>query len=291
MKDIEYKKEYNKIKKLFIIHNLKELSTKKEVSEYINNKLLKSVTFKLIEKKSQYANSNLNSHNNVKYYIEKNIDDELEIYHLIIAKEDTEAGDYYNEFTYNMIVDRFNSFHYFNSSDIINEIKDEIKSISKNIFIKPITSLNDFEYSDNKIKLKNSFEFLNNSEGNTDFSYLSLKPKYSYYKINNQLLILIEMPGNIVNKKFIVNKPKDGYYLMKFSGEKKMELPNNLEDQKKNNCFYSNIDVGEFEETIRISVANYQIKSYNYKCEEEKGIYKYYFDIVDEEEDIDEDEL
>ena len=99
------------------------------------------------------------------------------------------------------------------------------------------------------------------------------------------------MPGNIVNKKFIVNKPKDGYYLMKFSGEKKIELPNNLEEQKKNNCFYSNIDLGEFEETIRISLTNYRLKSYNYKSEEEKGIYKYYFDIVGEEEDIDEGEL
>ena len=34
----------------------------------------------------------------------------MEIYHLIIAKENTEAGNYYNEFAYNMIVERFDLF-------------------------------------------------------------------------------------------------------------------------------------------------------------------------------------
>lgn len=283
MKDEEYKKEFRKIKKLFIIHNLKELSTKSEVSQYMDDILLKSITFKLIEKESKLRQRNLNSSgSNNKYYIENNIDEEMEIYHLIIAKENSEAGNYYNEFAYNMIVERFNSFHFYNSCDIINEIKEEIKSISKNIFVKPIISLNDFENSENKIKLKDNFEFLKNSGENTDFSYLSLKPKYSYYKINNnsQLLVIIEMPGEIINQKFICSKPKDGYYLMKFSGEKKTDLPDNLEEQKKAGLFYSNIDDGKFEEIIRISVTNFQLKSYDYKYEGKNGVYKYYFEII-----------
>ena len=293
MKDEEYKKEYNKIKKIFIIHNLKELSTINEVSQYMDNILLKSITFKLVEKESKLRQRNLNSNNNNnKYYIENNIDQEMEIYHLIIAKENSEAGNYYNEFAYNMIVGGFNSFHFYNNCDIINEIKEEIKTISKNIFVKPIISLNDFENSENKIKLKNNFEFLKNSEENNDFSYLSLKPKYSYYKINNnsQLLVIIEMPGEIINQKFICSKPKDGYYLMKFSGEKKTDLPDNLEEQKKAGLFYSNIDDGKFEEIIRISVSNFQLKSYNYKYEGKNGIYKYYFEIISGTEATDEDE-
>jgi hypothetical protein len=284
MKDEEYKKEYNKLKKLFIIHDLKELSKKNEVTQYIDNVLFKSMTFKLVEKVSKYAENNLN--NNFKYFIENNVDKDMEIYHLIVAQEGSEAGNYYNDFTYNMIIQQFDSFHFYNNSDIIKEIKEEIKSISKNIFINPITSLDDFENLENKIKLKNNFEFISNSEENqnTDFSYLTLKPKYSYYKINNntQLLVIIEMPGQIINQKFICSKkPKNGYYLMKFCGQKKANFPENLEDQKKNGFFYSNIEEGEFEEIIKISIENYQLKSYNYKSEpEEKGIYKYYFELI-----------
>ena len=283
IKDEEYKKEFKQLKKIFVIHNLKELSTINEISEYINNVLLKSITFKLDEK---FAQKTLNPNNNTKFYIEKNDDKELEIYHLIIAKEGSEAGNYYNESTYNIIIQQYNSFHFFNTFDIIKEIKEELKLISKNIFINQITSLDDFENIETKIKLKNKFEFKNNTDENADFSFLSLKPKYSYYKINNntQLLVIIEMPGQIKDYKFTCDKkPKNGFYIMKFSGKKVMNLPDNLEEQKKKGLFFSNIDCGDFEETIKISNEKYQLKSYEYQKEEEKGQFKYYFELVNNE--------
>ena len=284
-KDKEYKKEYKQLKKLFVIHNLKELSTKEEVLEYINNVLLKSITFKLVEKETQLAQITLNQNNNTKFFIEKNSDKELEIYHFIIAKENSEAGNYYNESTFRIIIQQYNSFHFLNSFDIIKEIKKEIQSISKDIFTKPIKSLDDFENLENKIKVKSTFEFINNTEQNIDFSYLSLKPKYSYYKINNnsQLLIVIEMPGQIKEPNFVCEKkPKNGYYLMKFSGIKIINLPENLEEQKKNGSYYTNIEDGTFNETIKINVENFQLKSNKYsKFENENnGVYKYYFDLI-----------
>lgn len=42
--------------------------------------------------------------------------------------------------TYSLIIQHYNSFHFFNKFDIIKEIKEEIKLISKNIFINPIIS-------------------------------------------------------------------------------------------------------------------------------------------------------
>lgn len=74
--------------------------------------------------------------------------------------------------TYSLIIQHYNSFHFFNKFDIIKEIKEEIKLISKNIFINP---------NENKIKLKDKFEFLSNSDENENivFSYISLNPKYS----------------------------------------------------------------------------------------------------------------
>ena len=290
-KDEEYKKEFKQLKKLFIIHNLKDFSTKEEVFQYINNVLLKSITFQLIENETQIAQTTMNINNNTKYFIEKNIDKEMEIYHLIIAKEDSEAGKYFNESTYTLITQHYNSFHFFNTFDLIKEIKEEIKLNSKNIFNKPILSLDDFENIENKIKIKNNFELLN-SDKNVDFSYLSLKPKYSYYKINNnsQLLVVIEMPGKIIDPKFICHKkPKNGYYIMTFSGKKVVDLPDNSEDAKKKGFFYSNIEDGDFEETIKISMEKFQIKSHKFKNEEDgKGIYKFIFDLIEDDSNSEE---
>ena len=297
LKDEEYKKEYKKLKKIFIIHNLKELSTKEEIKNYINNVLLKSLTFNIVEKEGNLAQNTSSKGYNTKYFIEKNINEELEIYHLITAKENTEAGNYYNEFTYTFLIQQYNSFHYFNKFDIIKEMKEEIQFISKNILTQPIKSLDDFENTDNKIKLKNKFEFFNNPDenANSDFSYFTLKPKYSYYKINNnsQLLIVIEMPGQIIDQKFVCDKvPKNGYYTMTFSGKKVVNLPDNIEEQKKSGDFYSNIDGGEFKEIIKINVQNYQLASTKYKQHESEknGIHKYYFDIVKNTDTIESDD-
>ena len=295
-KDEEYQKEYKRCKKIFIIHNLKELSSKDEVIKYINNVLLKSLTFNLIEKEGNLAQNISNINSNSKYFIEKNNNQEIEIYHLIVAKANTEAGNYYNESTFNFIIQQYNSFHSFIKFDIIKEIKEEIQLISKQIFTKSITSLDDFEEMENKIKLKNNFELYNNSDDNinTDFSYLTLKPKYSYYKINNnsQLLIIVEMPGQIIDLKFVCNKkPKNGYYIMTFSGKKVLSLPENVEEQKKLGSFYTNIEYGEFKENIKINVENFQLVSTKFKAEaENNGIYKYYFDIINDSSSISSDD-
>ena len=295
-KDEEYKIEFKELKKLFIIHNLKELSTKNEISNYINNILLKSLTFELNEKEGNLAQNTLNSNNNnTKYFIEKNKNKELEIYHLIMAKDNTEAGNYYNESTITFIIQQYNSFHSFIKFDLIKEIKEDIKLISKNILNKPIDSLDDFESTENKIKLKNKYEFCNDLDNNinSDFSYLTLRPKYSYYKVNNntQLLIIIEMAGEIVDQKFVCSKsPKNGYYIMTFSGRKVINLPENLDDNKKKGLFSSNIEGGFFSEEIKIDIDNFQLKSTKYtKKEEGKGIYKYYFELVNDNSSSDED--
>ena len=285
-KDKEYKKEFKELKKIFIIHNLKELSTKEEIQSYINNVLMNSLTFKVVEKDGNLAQNISNINFNTKYYIENINDKEMEIYHLIVAKENTEAGDYYNESTFTFLTQQYNSFHSYHKFDIIKELKEEIQLISKNLFTKPITSLDDFETSENIIKLKNKFEYFYNSgeNENTDFSYLTLKPKYSYYKINNntQLLVIIEMPGQIIDQKFVCSKkPKNGYYIMTFSGKKLVKLPDNIEEQKKGGFFYTNIESGEFQENIKINIEYFQLISNKPSQKSEKdGIYEYYFDIM-----------
>ena len=47
--------------------------------------------------------------------------------------------------------------------------------------------------------------------------------------------------------------------------------------------FYSNIEDGNFEETIKISMEKFQLKSHKYKKEEEeKGIFKIIFELIDD---------
>jgi hypothetical protein len=294
LKDEEHKIEFHELKKLFIIHNLKDLSSKEDITEYINNVLLKSISFKLIEKDTPIAQSIINTSNNTKFFIEKNNNKELEIYHLILAKENSEAGLYYNEFTFNFISNLYNSFTFLKTFDIIKELKEEIQIISNNIFNKPIISLDDFDKSNNKIKLNNNYELIRNKNDkeNADFSYLTLRPKYSYFKINNgkQLKIVIEMAGQIKDLNFACSKPKNGYYSMTFSGKRVLNVPNDCETQKKKGTFFTNIQEGEFSETIKIDINDFQLKSPKpNKTEISDGIYTYYFDIMQDSNSSDED--
>lgn len=282
-KDEEHKEAFKEMKRIFVIHNLKELSKKEEVKEHIKNVMLKSTTFKLEEKETQLVKEG-EKNKNSKFFIEKHQDKEIQIYHLILAKDKSEAGNYYNDFTYDMIWQQYNYFHCYNSFDLISEIKNEIINISEKIFVKPLKSLDDFENTEDKIKIKKGFEYISNTDNNSDFSLLKLKPKYSYYKVENntKLLVVIEMPGKIMNQKLSCSAPKNGFYSMKFSGKKILELPDNRENEKKNGLLFNNREEGEFKEVFKIKQDIFSLSSYKPVKEENdnNGVYKYYFELM-----------
>ena len=282
-KDEEHEEAFKELKKIFVLHNLKELSKIEEIKDHLTNVLLNSMTFKLNEKESQLIEAGDKSKNS-KYYIEKNENKLIEICHLILAKDNSEAGNYYNDFTINMIHQQYNFFHSYNSLDLINDLKKEIIGISDKIFVKPLKSLEDFENIEDKIKVKKEFEYLSNTQENSDFSFIHLKPKYSYYKIENgtNLLVKIEMAGKIIDQKLTCSGLKNGYYTMKFSGKKVLELPANFEMEKKNGLLFNNREEGEFKETFKIKQDKFPLKSYKYIKEESEGngVYKYYFELM-----------
>ena len=292
-KDEEHKEAFKELKRIFVIHNLKDMSKKEEIQDHIKNILLNSLTFNLLKKETQLTQKKIDKTKNSKYFIEKNDNKEIIIYHLILAKDNTDAGKYYNDFTYNLINQQFNYFHENNTFDLINEIKKEIINISSNIFIKPLKTLDDFENSKDKIKVKKEFEYISNQEENSDFSFIQLKPKYSYYKIekNTKLLVTIEIPGKIINQKLVCSAPKNGYYSMKFSGKKLLEFPENFENEKKNGLFFNNREEGEFKEVFKIKQEDFSLSSYNYIKEENdnNGVYKYYFQLMGGNSSDDED--
>lgn len=292
-KDEEHKEAFKEMKRIFVIHNLKELSKKEEVKDHIKNVMLNSMTFKLEEKETQLIKEgDLNK--NSKFFIEKHQNKEIEIYHLILARDKSEAGNYYNDFTYDMIWQQYNYFHAYNSFDLISEIKKEIITVSEKIFVNPLKSLDDFENTEDKIKVKKGFDYISNSDENTDFSFIKLKPKYSYYKVDNntKLLVVIEMPGKILNQKLSCSAPKNGFYSMKFSGKKIIELPQNCENEKKNGLLFNNREEGEFKEVFKIKQDIFSLSNYKpIKEENEKnGVYKYYFELMGGNASSDEDD-
>ena len=87
----------DKKKKLLVIHNLMNLNTVKEIEGFIENTLLKSLTFKLRRCKMRLFEEKENLNNN--YYRQQDKENNnLEIYHLIFGNEDIkEIKEYYND--------------------------------------------------------------------------------------------------------------------------------------------------------------------------------------------------
>ena len=124
-------------KPLFIIHNLMTFTSRKQVEEYINEYLLKSVTFTLEE--AHKISTKINTKKG-KYFYEKNADPK--IFHLIYANEGSEAGNTYNEFSLEFLENCFQVITDLKPFDVIETIKNRFIDISKEIIEnleKPLT--------------------------------------------------------------------------------------------------------------------------------------------------------
>lgn len=82
--DLYKNKQGNPI--LYIVHNLYQLNTEKEIEDYFKERILSS--FKLINRKIKKTG--------ISYYEDKSYDIKNPIYHLIFAKEGTPLGEKYN---------------------------------------------------------------------------------------------------------------------------------------------------------------------------------------------------
>ena len=94
----------NTKKKIFIVHNLLNLETKQQVTDYIDNVLKKSLTFQIDERSMPVDGTVLNQTYYHEQYTDNNDNKKLyTIGHLIMAKEGTEAGNYYNQSAINFL--------------------------------------------------------------------------------------------------------------------------------------------------------------------------------------------
>ena len=266
-----------KDKKLLIVHNLYNFLEKDQVEEYIENTLMKSLTFKL--KKNTIISFEKNSENKEKknkyYYSEKFNNEDQEdnetpdIVHIIMANDspDSPAGQYYNDvaidFLRNQItcqtditpfpvVDKVRDFFV----QISNKIIDESTPIQKGDVItedRTITLNKKVNEERQKIELK---KCLIDELGSTVFPN-RYTPNYRYYikEDGTRFIIEFEVPEKIEKLKQKVSIVQSNY-LFKIEGKKVIE-----KHKKKIIKSFSTRDHGSFTINIFIPLNSINLKS------------------------------
>jgi len=238
-------------KKIFIVHNLKELFTKEQVEDYIKKTLLKSVTFSLVERQyigSEYTRSNNSQYK--RYFVEKNDDNNkknVDIFHLIFANEDSEAGKFYNRFALDFIENE-KKIEFNDDNDILTNKIIKLKN-QQNIVLKRCL-IDEFGLWNLK---KNGFE-----------------PKYNCYKKENNLIVKIEVPGSCDINSDVVKKGE--FTIIKINGEKK-------NDKEEIDRYFNTRVFGEFNFEIVLNVGSFEIKNQKPKIKGKNGIITLKFEI------------
>ena len=210
--------EKNRIDSIIIVHNLSQYHTIKEVENHIKQYLNKSATFRLSEDEVLA----IEKFRERKYLFESSDEPgKFKVFHYIMAKEGTEAGNYYNELTLELIKQQYNICTKRRAINIPEEIINLFSDLSLEITGEKM-ECERLGKDKNIIKLKNNPNnqkknkklYIQNSYCDQDGNYLrnksNFEPKYSlgYYTIKKEdedndddcekyLLLRLELPGNI----------------------------------------------------------------------------------------------
>ena len=282
------KKDMKNLKRkesLIVIHNLKEFERKIQVDYYIKETLSNSSTFKLGE------NIIINKENEEKkwtYYYEPN--SEPKIFHLIFAREGTEAGDFYNNEAIRYILTKTNDITDKQSFDIINSIKDTFCSVSESILEEPLKKEEDIIIEENKkIKLNNTQKKIKlkrcliDEIGFSNFLSNGFEPKYEYYITEDNLIINVEMPGDYEKTK-IKKETEGSYTYINISGNK----IDKEEKKDKKDSSINKREYGEFHINIKIDKISLESsKPEVKKAENNKGVTTFIYKLKKEEEETD----
>ena len=216
IKNLARRNEKNKIRSIIIVHNLAQYHKIVEVEKHIEEYLEKSATFKL--KKRRYIGEGKKFFGRNYFVEDLDESEEIQVFHYLMAKEGTEAGNHYNNFTMELIKNQFNNFNKRREINIPDEIINLFSELSTEILgekmecrksDKDQNVIQLVEKEKNKINKK--IIHVQNAYIDQDGNYLKNKdkfePKYSlhYYKekkeedeYDNYLLLRLEIPGNIV---------------------------------------------------------------------------------------------
>ena len=154
---------------IFIIHNLFTYTSVQQVNEYINEYLLNSATFTLVE--GHKISTKIKSKTG-RYFFEEN--KKLKIYHLIFANEGSEAGSYFNKYTLDFLENNYQNVTHLQTYDVIETIKDRYIKLSKEIREKA----QERKLDNDSIKLKDQKEMALNKSLKDELEFSNSKANY-----------------------------------------------------------------------------------------------------------------
>jgi len=301
-------KEQCKKKSLYIIHNLMFLETKDSVEEHMKDIIEKSLFFN-VRKQTMTDLSNKNTQDvNTDYYVET-IDETKNFYviHLIMARQDTKAGDYYNKSTIEFLRKTIAAFAQQKNFDVFKSFK---KFLCLNVFDYfdlplQLNNENDEKTKNDQIKEENNDDSKKNVENNEENKNAGKAQNFDFIKLkdielddNNIMKVNTEYPLNL--KKCLIDeigittykgltttpsycyfKIKDKFYIqIEFCG--KLETikikKNSINGQYKFRIYgktnkynkkvmYSNIEEGDFILTFPVGLDFITISNNNPKIE------------------------
>ena len=258
-------KSNNRNKKtIFIIHNLMFIETIKNVETIIENIIKKSITFNKLSKRNIISENDDRKNN---YYYLEAIDDKSTIVHLIMAREGTEAGKYYNQSTIDFLKKQIIIETFTKNFDIIESFKKFLSMCSGTYMEKPI-GIDDIEYDNRQkkiiIKTKKKIilkKYFINEIGISNFYGKIIEPFYDYKQSEDQMEIMIELPGIDLKKNFkIIYKLNicDGNYIFTYCGK----INSDADDSLKNiNLLFGNFEESEYRFQLTFPISDGVIKS------------------------------
>ena len=285
---------YDKAKKLlygnqlFVIHNLRNIEKIERVKEFIKDIFECSITFNL---KENYLNINEDTKfKNYVYHLEEinNENGKKNIIHLIMARDGTEAGEYYNTTTIHFLRQIMNTYCNRQTFPIEKRLKEFLFKISNNIMEKPIDNINQIIIKDKLVRLtyekdkKLKFKIYNEIIFSEQLMGNKYIPKYYYYKSQDGRFLFIELIicGDIINLKNKIDLLNNFYYFH-YEGEKSINIENPKESEiigfsKKKERFF-NFD-------IKIPITEIFLKEYKiYSKKFEYGILTLSYELFNRE--------
>ena len=266
------KETMNKKQNLYVIHNLQTFTEKSQVENYIQETLLKSATFRLKKNKQIIIDNNsISSDSNDSYFIEESLDKTKEelnnVFHLIMAREGTPAGDYYNNFVIKFLRNQMNNFPKQTPFPIVQKVKDYFYIRSNDYLEKPLQP-NAFEDSEDIIKVKKDTDLklkkvLVDEMGISNFIGNSYNPKMCYFIYNNRFYFQIELPGKFDKNQFDYSiYPKDQYYIFDIQATKIIGTKNFFPKEITNGDrkFHNSREEGPFSIRFNVYGEDFQFK-------------------------------
>ena len=294
-------KESTKNKNLFIVHNLMFLEEKEQVKEHMETVIKSSLFFNLVERKmislvkGTKEEENKKNNENDTYFVET-IEDATKnktnhIIHLIMARENTEAGNYYNNSTIKFLRENVQAIAQQNKFDVIKKFSKylclyssvyfDVPQIDENILEKvQLLKKENIKIEDDtfkvevpKLSLKKCFI---DEIGLTSYKGLISTPPFCYFKKDNKFTIQIEYCGKLEEVKVKTNV-LNGQYKFTIIG-KTVKI-----DKSQIKPIISNIEEGDFIVSFAVGLNFITINNKGFeKVDDDKnGIINIIYDLAE----------